>query len=188
MIAELKRKWFYPLVAALIYSATIFVGILSTTDFTINETLSGMHSYPFYIGVVLAIIISAVIIVAYRRVGNKVSQYIMSGVSFILIGVGILYIRLSYFTDLWGNNPPYNPSVFGAGISITAIGLAFLFAVRPRYGQTINENTQTATHKLNEKIGELRTEAERVEKIVKECKELTTQLNELKEVDKNIGE
>jgi hypothetical protein len=46
----------------------------------------------------------------------------------VLIGLGGLLVVDSYNTTKWATNPPYDPSVFGAGVSVLAVGLALVIA------------------------------------------------------------
>jgi len=41
-----------------------------------------------------------------------------------LITVGVLLVLSSYDRGYWAN-PPFDPSVFGAGVSVLALGTAF---------------------------------------------------------------
>jgi hypothetical protein len=55
--------------------------------------------------------------------------WVLAFVTIILLGGGAYFVHSAYDVDMWKNNPPFDPSVFGAGISVMAVGLAFLFAL-----------------------------------------------------------
>jgi len=102
-------------------------------------------------------------------------------ISIIIFVVGILFIILAYYPACW-INPPYNVSVFGAGVSVIAVGLAFLFALCPlgsRRGYVEEGNIV----RLNRKIKKLSEEADRIEEIAKDCRVLVEELKSLREED-----
>ena len=62
---------------------------------------------------------------------KRIYKIILLSVSAILIIMVIALIISADDTKVWADSP-LNPSVFGAGVSVTAIGLAFLFSIFPR--------------------------------------------------------
>ena len=60
---------------------------------------------------------------------KNVSLFLLGGVTIALLVIGSWLVLDAHNTAKWATNPPLDPSVFGAGVSVTAVGLAFLFAL-----------------------------------------------------------
>src|SRR3972149_3631895 len=83
----------------------------------------------FLVGLVISIGIG----MAIERWPRRFYAYALGFVIVVLLGIGIFLIIHSRNTSFWDNNPPWNPSVLGAGVSITALACAFFFASWPLF-------------------------------------------------------
>jgi hypothetical protein len=81
----------------------------------------------------VGLLISIGIGIAIERWPRRFYAYALGFVIVVLFGFGIFLINFSRNTSFWDNNPPWNPSVLGAGVSITALACAFLFASWPLF-------------------------------------------------------
>lgn len=127
------RILFYLLLAVLVYLAGVqIVNALSGRPLFID-----INTAYFWSGLVLVIILSIV----FNLWPRKSREYAMAVVPFVMLAFGITLIFLSQVESLW-TNPPWNPSVFGAGVSVSALGMALLIAFWPRVSPKPNEISQ----------------------------------------------
>lgn len=166
-------------ISALVYSAIIVLSI-----FLLQKTWCGilpiLNTPQFHIGLILVLAISFLERRLSTQQQSQINRYILLIVAIIVISIGMLFIILAYDLNLWAN-PPYNVSAFGAGVSVMAVGLAFLLALYPsglrRRDVEEGENIET----LNGKIKALLKESDRIEGIAKDCKVLVEELKQLRE-------
>jgi hypothetical protein len=118
-----NRKLFFSLLVLFYIIGVVIVQAVSG-DFAIRYFLQ----IEFWIGLVVAVLIA----VALDRWPRQSYSFIMRLVPIIVLAIGFTLIFLSEHVSLWAN-PPWEPSVFGAGVSVTALGIAFLFAFWPRH-------------------------------------------------------
>jgi len=134
------KNWLKPIlimlrniaIPAIIYSAIIFLMVyfLPSIKKPWYEAFKLMNSPSFYIGLVVVIILVILQSTLSKQLRDKISRYMLLGVPIIIISLGIFVIMVSYNKPLW-ENLPYNLTAFGVGVSMSAVGLAFLFAFPP---------------------------------------------------------
>lgn len=169
------RKWLKSILATLgtiaifpaIYSVSIFliVYFLPSIKKPWYEAFKLMNSPSFYIGLVVVIILVILQSTLSKQLLNKISRYLLLGVTITIISLGIFVIMLSYNTPLW-ENLSYNLTAFGIGVSMSALGLAFLFAFPPsksRQGDS-EPTTSEALKKLEGNVSTLSAKMETLNK------------------------
>ena len=101
-------------------------------------------------------------------------------VTVIILCLGVSFIMLSYNKPLW-ENLSYNLNAFGVGVSMAALGFAFLFAFSLFKSRQADNEPKNTGNELDRKIKKLSKEASKIEYSLKECKSLIEELRELKE-------
>ena len=165
------RNWLKPIlitlrniaIPAIIYSAIIFLMVyfLPSIKKPWYEAFKFMNSPAFYIGIAFVIIFIILQKILPPKMKNEISRYILLGVTIIIISLGISVIMLSYNKPLW-ENLSYNLTAFGVGVSMTALGLAFLFAFYPRS----NKECEKLVKELNRNTKALHNKITKIEKTV----------------------
>jgi len=135
-----RRILFYLLLAVFVYLA----GVQIVNALSGRPLFSDINTAYFWSGLVLVIILSIV----FNLWPRKSREYAMAVVPFVMLAFGITLIFLSQVESLW-TNPPWNPSVFGAGVSVSALGMAFLIAFWPRVSPKTNEISQNDRRHLH---------------------------------------
>lgn len=140
----------------------LIIGILKILGYEINLGIlvTLIKSPAFLIGLFTSIGATVFLTMTLKRLQPKIEpkrvlRGVLRTIPFALLVIGAIFIFLSYRMDLW-NNVAFNPSVFGAGVSVMAIGIAFLFAVYPR--RVNHEGASALTNKietLNAKFNKL---------------------------------
>lgn len=80
----------------------------------------------FWVGLIAAVIL----MVVRQKWPRQSSEWIMRFVCFAFLGIGITFIFLAQFGQIW-TTIGWNPSVLGAGISITGLGFTLLITLWP---------------------------------------------------------
>jgi len=170
------------LLSLMAYFLTV-LGILSVYGYEINlrELSTLVKSAAFLTGLGVSICSTVFLTVTSKRMQKRIEPKrilggILRAVPFALLVIGAIFIFLSYRTDLW-NNGIFNPSVLGAGVSVMAIGVAFLFAVYPRMG-----GYESVTG-LTNRIETLNAKFNRLEKVIDcfldESQKLANRINQV---------
>ena len=92
-------------------------------------------------------------------------------VSIVIMVVGILFMILSYNKTIWQNSP-YDPSVFGTGVTISALAFAVFATISPSVEKR-SEISAPLALKLEEKFTRLSDEDDKVETALSVCNAVT---------------
>ncbi len=170
------------LIPAIIYSAIIFLvtHFLPSIKNPWYETFKLMNSPAFYAGLAFLIIYIILQNTLSKRIKQKISLYMLLAVTVIILCLGVSFIMLSYNKPLW-ENLSYNLNAFGVGVSMAALGFAFLFAFSLFKSRQADNEPKNTGNELDRKIKKLSKEASKIEYSLKECKSLIEELRELKE-------
>ena len=166
----------------LLYSSVIILGLFISSGFR-EDITPAIHSPLFYTGLALTLFLNIYVRLPQQHI-RKINKYILLIVPIIVLSIGFMFISLAYLENLW-EDPPFVPSVFGAGVSIIAIGLALVFAFYPLINKQNKSEQREITQRPDMNINKLSSEADRIEKIAKDCKNLSKKLSELKEGKNN---
>jgi hypothetical protein len=122
-----------------ILAAIYSVLILSIVYFLPNikpwhDAFKLMNAPLFYIGLGCAVILGILYSLLFKKpdakikqLGHRITLYIQFGIPIIILLLGLFTVMLSYTESLW-QNLPYDLNAFGVGVTMTALGFAFLFA------------------------------------------------------------
>lgn len=145
---------------------------------TFSDIYNYLNSVAYYTG--LGFTLTTVIYwYLSKQIRYKIGQVTTYIVIFILIGIGI-YLIITSNSSIW-DNPPFNVSVLGAGISTAALGLAFLFALSSHEQSQDNKNLEKIESRLDEKFEELSDYSGKAEQIIAKCQNLIEEYRKLKE-------
>ena len=115
----MKRRLLFFILSVSLY----VIGVVAILAISHRLAASHFVKIDFWVGLVVVIILFIVL----DKWPRQSYKFILRAVSIIMLATGITLIFLSQNIQLW-ENPPWNPSVFGAGVSITALGMALLLA------------------------------------------------------------
>jgi len=97
-----------------------------------------------------------------------------SVVAFLILGIGFIFVILSYYKSLW-ENPAYNVSVFGTGVAIITLGIAFLALFYPWPSEAVA--IDKVIKDSNSRLQELTTKMLLIDKVIKELNNKMQQQN-----------
>ena len=113
----MKRIMLAIVVAAMTYIVGVAI-VLAIFGQSISDYLRRVEFWAF---IIIVVILAAI----WNRFPKHTPVYIGKLVSMLLLAMGITLIFLANNMSLW-HDPPWEPSVFGAGVSVTAIGMMLL--------------------------------------------------------------
>jgi len=151
-----------------VYMVTLIVGLFLFLHQSITEILAVIKDSPvFWLGLITVVIINLLIVEAINRKKNTASRLVFLITPFLIIGIGYFLLMLAYAKSLWQNPPytasPFDPSVFGAGVSVIALGFAFLFVFYPMTHKEDKALEETVLQ-VQEKFSRLSFEADKLDK------------------------
>lgn len=180
---EFKRNLLIALITYIILSF-LWIGFLSS-DWTL--ILKILTTFSVWISLLIGGIVVVIFTWVFQTWRRKVVSFISILVPYSLISLGVIVIMLSRVTTLWVN-PPWNPSVLGAGISVAALGIAFLalfYPSRPNEQRRNQENVPELTEgmaALSDRLNELEAV---IDAVLEKFRRLDERLSELQEENRD---
>lgn len=173
----LRRNLLVAVITYIILSF-LWIGFLSS-DWTL--ILNIVTTPTVWISLLIGGIVVIIFTWVFQTWRRRVISFISILVPYSLISLGVIVIMLSRVTTLWVN-PPWNPGVLGAGVSVAALGIAFLalfYRSRPNEQRQNQENVPELTEEmaaLSNKFNELEGVIDRVLEKFRRLDERLTEL------------